>query len=612
MRITTVAVALAALACGSTAWSQTLQATLVQTGFSSPLHACSPVGDLQRLFVVEQSGRIRIIQNGVTLATPFLNLGTTGLNKISSGGERGLLGLAFHPDYANNGYFYVDYTAAGTGATVVERYQVSSNPDVADSASGLVMLTFSQPQSNHNGGCIQFGPDGKLYIATGDGGNANDTGTGHNPTTGNSQSPTTLLGKMLRLDVDLPAPYIPSDNPYFGSTSTLQEIWHFGLRNPWRFSFDRLTGDMYIGDVGQGAWEEVDFAPVGVGDLNFGWRCMEGNNCTGFTGCTCNAPNLTLPIQVYNHSQGCSITGGYVYRGSAICGLDGTYFYTDYCTTTIWSFKYVGGAVTEFTNRTTELEPAGAPTINNIGGFGQDGAGELYILDIADGEVYRIELAGSQSDCNGNGQPDACDIANGSALDCNGNSIPDSCDIASGTAPDCNGNGIPDSCDIASGFSLDANANGLPDDCECPGGTPPTTYCTAKLNSQFCLPTIAITAAPSASGAGSCLVTASNVLSNKNGLMFYGYQTVAAPFQGGFLCVQPPFRRTPLQNSAGNVGANDCSGTFSFDFNAYIASGVDPLLQVVGQPFCCQYWSRDPSDIFSSSLTNGVQGQICQ
>lgn len=608
MRSLPITAALVLAASAAPAWSQALQATLYATGFSQPVLAVSPPGDLQRLFVVEQSGRIRIIKNGATLSTPFINLGPAsggGLGLTASSGERGLLGLAFHPNYASNGQFFVNYTAASGGATNIRRFTVSSNPDVADTASGFPILTVSQPFSNHNGGCIHFGPDGKLYIGMGDGGSGNDPSN-------NAQTPTTLLGKMLRLDIDIPAPYIPSDNPYFGSTSTLQEIWHFGVRNPWRFSFDRQTGDMYIADVGQNAWEEISFQPAGVGNLNYGWRCMEGNACTGLSGCTCNSAALTNPIHVYGHGAGCSVTGGFVYRGSQICGLDGTYFFADYCTTTIWSFKYVGGVVTQFTNRTTELEPVGTPTISSIAGFGEDAAGELYILDHNDGEIYKIELAGGQVDCDNNGIADACDLANGTALDCNNNQIPDSCDIASGAAVDCNGNGIPDTCDLASGFSQDVNGNGQPDECECPGGTPPSTYCTAKLNSQFCVPSIAITAAPSASNAGTCLVTASNILNNRNGLMFYGYGTNAAPFQGGFLCVQTPTRRTQIQNSGGSSSGTSCTGTFSFDFNAFIASGADPLLQVVGQPFACQYWSRDSADPFGSSFTDAVQGQICQ
>ena len=607
------ALLLAATVTSAPASAQQLQATLVQNGFSNPSFVCSPPGDLSRLFVLEQlTGRIRIIKNGATLATPFLNLGSTGLAKISTGSERGLLGLAFHPQYASNGYFYVNYTAT-SGATTIERYSVSGgNADLADTTSGLVLLSIAQPQSNHNGGCIQFGSDDKLYIGMGDGGGANDTGSGH-ATVGNAQSPDTLLGKILRIDVDLPAPYIPPDNPFVGPGSPLDEIWHLGVRNPWRFSFDRLTGDLYIGDVGQNAVEEVDFAAAGVSALNFGWRCMEGTACTGLSGCTCNAPTLTLPIKDYSQGAAhCSVVGGYVYRGSNICGLDGTYFYADYCSTSIWSFKYVNGQLTNFTDRTAELEPAGTPTISAITSFGEDAAGEIYICDYADGEIYRIDPAGGLADCNQNGIPDLCDIQNGTEADCDGNLVPDSCDIASGAVPDCNGNLVPDSCDIAAGTSLDVNMNGIPDECECAGGAPPFVYCTAKINSQFCLPTISFSGAPKLSGGPPFLITATQVLNNKNGLLFYGYQAQALAFQGGYLCVRSPIRRTPITGSGGSPSGLDCSGVLTFDFSAQMTSGFDPLIQVAGQQVNAQFWSRDPQDPYTTNTTDAVQFQICQ
>jgi len=579
MRITSIVTAigatlLAAAVSAPQAQAQALQATLVSGGFSQPIFVCSPPGDTTRLFVVEQSGRIKIIKNGATLPTPFLHVGSAasgGLGLISTGSERGLLGLAFHPNYATNGFFYVNYTASGSGATTIRRYTVSSNPDVANTASGLTMLgPITQPESNHNGGCIQFGPDGKLYIGMGDGGGANDA----HGANGNGQLLTTLLGKILRIDVDLPAPYIPSDNPYFGSTSALQEIWHFGVRNPWRFSFDRATGDMYIGDVGQNAVEEIDFQPAGVSNLNYGWRCMEGNNCTGLSGCTCNSVALTLPIQTYSHSQGCSITGGYVYRGCAIPGLQGTYFYADYCTSSIWSFDYTGGSVTNFTNRTTELEPAGAPTISAVTSFGEDANGELYICDYTDGEIYRIDPAGGSSDCNANG--------------------------------------VADGCDISTGFSQDVNTNGVPDECECFGGSPPVVYCTAKINSQFCLPSIGFTGQPKISAVTPFVISATNIINNKSGLLFYGYLSNNIPFQGGFMCVKSPFRRTGVQNSGGSAAGTDCTGVLSVDFTAIMQSGIDPLLANVGQQINAQFWSRDPQDAFTTNLTNALQFQLCQ
>jgi len=363
--------------------AQAIKAEVVKTGFSSPLFVTSPPGDFDRLFVVEQTGRIKIIKNDLVLPVPFLNVDPL----TNGGGERGLLGLAFHPDYSSNGRFFINYTDL-SGNTKVAEYGVSGDPDVA--SPGLVQFIFetNQPFSNHNGGCIAFGSDGMLYIGMGDGGSANDPAN-------RSQNPLNNHGKMHRLDVDLAAPFIPGDNPFVGDASTLDSIWALGLRNPWRFSFDQANGDLYIADVGQFAREEVNYVTSDPGGLNYGWRCMEGNNCTGLSGCTCNAASLTDPVQTYGHGSGCSITGGFVYRGTDIPGLEGTYFYGDYCSSTIWSFRMVGGSVTEFTNRTAELEPDGPQTINNITSFGQDAAGNVYIVDPSGGEVYKIV-----GDCN--------------------------------------------------------------------------------------------------------------------------------------------------------------------------------------------------------------------
>jgi len=359
-----------------------LEAQLVVSGLSSPLLVTAPEGDTERLFVVQQSGAIRIVRNGVVNATPFLNLA----GQISSGGERGLLGLAFHSDFANNGRFFVNFTTP-SGATNVAEYNVTGSPmtnDVADPTQVGILFSHNQPFSNHNGGCIAIGGDGKLYIGTGDGGSGNDPGN-------RAQNPTNNLGKMLRLDVDIPFPHIPTDNPFVGVSGTNDKIWALGLRNPWRFSFDRLTGDLWVGDVGQNAREEINFEAAGDGGRNYGWRCMEGFNCTGLSGCNCNDIALTLPIRDYGHSGGnCSVTGGYVYRGNAIPDLQGTYFYADYCSSQIWSLRYDGSTVTDFQSRTTELEPAGTPTINNIPSFGEDGVGELYICDFGGGEIYKI------------------------------------------------------------------------------------------------------------------------------------------------------------------------------------------------------------------------------
>lgn len=574
---TRLALSISALGLLATSASaQTLKATKLYTGFASPLYVCSPPGDTSRLFVVEQNGRIRIVQNGVLLTTDFMNIGPSGTNnKISTGSERGLLGMAFHPNYASNGFFYVDYTNI-SGDTMVVRFTVSAgNPNVASVASATTMIgPIAQPQSNHNGGGLNFGADGMLYIAMGDGGNFDDTGSGH-AAGGNAQSGSTLLGKLLRLDVDIASPYIPASNPFFGAGAPLDEIWHMGLRNPFRFSFDRQTGDLYIGDVGQDAVEEVDFAANGVGGLNFGWRCMEGNSCTGLSGCTCNDVALTDPIKDYSQiSPGhLAVIGGYVYRGCAIPGLQGTYFYADE-DSTLWSFRYtVAGGVTNFTDRTSELEPAGVDTIGTISSFGEDALGEIYICDYSDGEIYRIEAAGS------------------SYADCNNNTINDACDIALGT-------------------SQDINTNGVPDECECVGFPPPFVYCTAKLNSQLCLPAIGYTGLPKMSSGTPFVITAAQIVNNKQGLLFYGYGANAAPFQGGTMCVQQPVKRTPVQNSGGSGAGSNCTGSFAFNMTAYINSGIDPAL-VVGQQVNCEYWSRDPQDPFTTNVTNAVQFVIC-
>ena len=367
----------------SSAQAQNLEALRIATGFNDPVLVTAPPGDFDRLFVVQQSGQIRIIRNGSTNAVHFLDLSGT----VLTGSERGLLGLAFHPDFANNGRFFVNYTATGGGATKVREYHVSGNPmtnDVADVAAVQMITSITQPFSNHNGGNIAFSPiDGMLYVGMGDGGSANDPGN-------RAQNGLENLGKMLRFNIDLPSPFIDPTNPFFGSTSVNNEIWDLGMRNPWRWSFDRDTGDLWIGDVGQGAREEVDFEPAGAGGRNYGWRCMEGFSCTGLSGCTCNSAPLTLPVHDYTHAGGnCSITGGYRYRGSAIPGLQGTYFFADYCSSSIWSFEFDGVSTTNFQNRTAELEPA-LGTINLVSSFGEDAAGEIYIIDYSDGEIFKI------------------------------------------------------------------------------------------------------------------------------------------------------------------------------------------------------------------------------
>jgi glucose/arabinose dehydrogenase len=392
----------------------------VATGLARPVFATSPPGDGNRVFLLEQHlGQIRILRlsDETVLANPFLTV-----PPVSTGEEQGLLGLAFHPDYATNGFFYVYYTDPDTK---VVRYQVSSDPDVADAGSATPVLSFTQPQPNHNGGWIAFGPDDLFYIATGDGGGSDDTGAGHTAGTGNAQDITSnWLGKILRIDVDgddFPADAtrnyaIPADNPFVGVTGD-DEIWAYGLRNPWRASFDRSTGDLYIGDVGQGACEEVDVQPAGsTGGANYGWRLREGTieNPNANVGGP-KPPGAIDPIFDYPHPTrtctvpghgaafvGRAVTGGTVYRGP-IASLQGRYFFADYLTANLWSLVWDGSSPpahdgTNFTDLVDHsTDPAFAPdagTIDTIASFGEDDAGNLYILDLGGGDVFRLPEPG--------------------------------------------------------------------------------------------------------------------------------------------------------------------------------------------------------------------------
>jgi glucose/arabinose dehydrogenase len=349
--------------------------TRVVGGLNSPIEVTHAGDGSNRMFVVQQGGKILIVKAGVVQPTAFLDI--SGL--ISAGGERGLLGLAFHPQYATNRQFYVDYTRASDGATVIARYTANAgNPDVADAASATILLTIAQPFANHNGGALKFGPDGYLYIGMGDGGDANDPA-------GRAQDKTTLLGKILRIDVNSGSPYaIPPTNPFPTGVGGRAEIFAIGMRNPWRFSFDRATGDFWIGDVGQNAVEEVDRLAAGSGaGANFGWRMMEGNQCTGLTGpVACNAPSLTAPVIAYSHSVGCSVTGGFVYRGSAAPDLVGKYLYGDYCSGRLWAATGSGAGPWV----PNELSATGF----NVSTFGEDEAGELYFANHATGEVFQF------------------------------------------------------------------------------------------------------------------------------------------------------------------------------------------------------------------------------
>lgn len=348
----------------------------IASGLIDPVGLTAAPRDPSRLFVIEKGGAIRLIKNGQLLNTPFLDLG----GQVAVSGERGLLGIAFHPRYAQNGYFYVNYTRISDSATVVERYQCTSNPDVADPASVLPLITIAQPFDNHNGGCLAFSPiDRYLYIATGDGGSGGDP-------FGTAQNLMSPLGKMLRIDVDhfdAGKNYsVPSTNPFYNTPGAVQEIYALGLRNPWRFTFDPDTGDMYIGDVGQDSIEEIDFIGGNwLGGQNFGWNCMEGFQCTNYTTpnvCTCNHPSLTMPIHTYPHTQGCAVIGGEFYRGSVIPSLDGFYIFSDICKTRNWILKYDGTQIVDFQDRFNELlPPPGAHTISSMG---RDANGELYYV----------------------------------------------------------------------------------------------------------------------------------------------------------------------------------------------------------------------------------------
>lgn len=367
------------------------------SGVDKPVHITHAGDGSGRLFVVEQPGRIRLVKGDSLLPTPFLDISA----RVLFGGEQGLLSVAFPPDYPEKGHFYVYYTNK-SGDNQVSRFDLTGNPDLADPASEKLILYLNHPaRDNHNGGQISFGPDGYLYIATGDGGGGGDPDQ-------NAQDPASLLGKILRIAVEYyspepsnapnrvhlpliygssdphPAYRIPADNPFVGTPGYRGEIWALGLRNPWRFSFDRLNGDLYIGDVGQGKYEEVDYQPASsAGGENYGWNIMEGPEC--YVGDTCDQTGLTLPVAYYGHGPECSITGGYVYRGQANPSMQGFYFYGDYCSGGVFALIQDAGQ--------WQSDYLVSSTAYSITSFGEDESGELYLADLGGGVIYRINEA---------------------------------------------------------------------------------------------------------------------------------------------------------------------------------------------------------------------------
>ena len=347
---------------------------VVVDGLAAPLAVTSAGDGSGRLFVVQQGGQIRIVRDSVLVASPFLDISS----RITSGGERGLLGLVFHPGYPKDPRIFVNYTDAN-GDTQVSSFTVDpSLPDASNPLSEVKILHIAQPYANHNGGAVVFGPDGFLYISTGDGGGGGDP-------QGNGQSLGTLLGKILRIDVDRTtgdlAYAIPPDNPFVGRAGASPEIYLYGLRNPWRISFDRATRDLWIGDVGQNAWEEVDVARAGTSGENYGWNTMEGTHCFNpSSGCV--TTGLTMPVAEYSHASGCTVIGGNVYRGSAQPALGGGYLFGDYCSGTIWAIDPSRDGL-----RAPRIVLKGTASLSS---FGEDEAGELYATDIGGGKLLRV------------------------------------------------------------------------------------------------------------------------------------------------------------------------------------------------------------------------------
>ncbi len=399
-----------------------ITALRVTFSLEQPVFATAPPGDTRRIFVVEKAGTIRVLKDSVLLSAPFLDIVSQVLSDPT---ESGLLGLAFHPDYDVFPRSYVSYVDH-LGNVVIAGYEATSGPDVADPKSGYPLLVIPHGTIVHFGGWLGFGPDGYLYIAVGD---ANMLV--------NAQDRNKLLGKILRIDVngdDFPGDpnrnyAIPPDNPFVGREGA-DEIWAFGLRNPWRCSFDRATGDLYITDVGSSFWEEVNLQPAGSrGGLNYGWPCVEADRCRPASGCPCDDPSFVAPMFAYPHVPSCAIIGGYVYRGCAMPDFYGAYFFADHCSGNIWSFRPEEGRAIDLRTHTKELTPL-AGRIRQVTSFGEDADGELYFSDYQGDELFKIVPRPECGDCNRNGNPDACDIQAVPAADSDGNGILDSCQTA--------------------------------------------------------------------------------------------------------------------------------------------------------------------------------------
>ena len=387
---------LQALPLAAPASAQAFNLERVTQFITEPVAAAAPPGDTERVFVVSNTGRIFIIKNGQMSFTPFLSIGDI----VQKVGEGGMLGLAFHPDYDQNGYFYVSYTTGDDkGDSIISRFTVSpTNPDFSDPATRVdIWGPLIQDQQIHRSGALHFGPDGMLYFSLGDGGPTNDP-------LNRAQDINDPRGSILRFDVDAPFPHVPADNPFAGAIPGDDHIWAYGLRNPYRFGIDSATGDLYIADVGQSDAEEINFLAAGAtAPANFGWRCMEGTLCTGASGCGCADPSWTVPVHEYDHSAagGCAVIGGEVYRGSQIPSMQGRYLFSDFCTSRLWSFRVENGQKVDFIDHTDDVQTFGGGGFSFPGGFGTDGQGELYLLDYYGDEVFKMVPVDPWSDLAG-------------------------------------------------------------------------------------------------------------------------------------------------------------------------------------------------------------------